>query len=100
MFILAMTYVYEGQREFGVELARRTVAEVVRRGWCWDWPVALDTAQGPRTRCDYYQNLMLWALPAAVEGQDSTAACKLSGLPDGTAEAGKACQTMEDTRTC
>jgi uncharacterized protein (DUF608 family) len=80
VFMLAMTYMYEGQREFGIELARRTVAEVVRRGWYWDWAVALDTADGPRAQCDPYQNLMLWGLPAAIQGKDLAGPCRNGGL--------------------
>ncbi len=80
VFMLAMTYMYEGQREFVIEPARRAVAEVVRRGWCWDWPMALDTALGPRVGTDYYQNMLLWALPAALDGKDLAGPCRDGGL--------------------
>ncbi|NLG27182.1 MAG: hypothetical protein GX557_04690 [Chloroflexi bacterium] len=80
LFMLAMLYMYEGQREWGLELARRAVAEIVRRGWYWDWPVSFDTGWGPRVGFDYYQNLMLWALPAAVGGADLTGPCQPGGL--------------------
>ena len=81
-FMLAMTYLYRGQREFGLELARRTVQEVVRRGWYWDWPVVIDAAHTPRVGTDYYQNMMLWSLPAALKGQDLAGLCKPDGLVD------------------
>ena len=58
-FILAMLYMYAGQPELGLDLARRTVLEVIRRGWLWDWPVVLDGSLGSRVGFDYYQNLVL-----------------------------------------
>ena len=81
-FILAMLYMYRGEREFGLELARRPIAEVVRRGWYWDWPVLIDGAMGPRTGCDYYQNLVVWSIPAAVSGEDLAGPCRPGGLVD------------------
>jgi hypothetical protein len=81
-----MIYMYRGQSEFGLELARRPVAEVVRRGWTYDWPVLLDGSlnrkPAPRIGFDYYQNLMLWSLPAALAGQDLIGPCKEGGLVD------------------
>jgi uncharacterized protein (DUF608 family) len=81
-FMLAMTYLYRGQREFGLDLARRTVQEVLRRGWTYDWPVCLDSGVGPRVGCDYYQNLMLWSLPAVLEGGDLCGPSQPGGLVD------------------
>ncbi len=37
-FVLAMTYMYRGQREFGLDLAQRTIQEAIRRGLDWGWP--------------------------------------------------------------
>jgi hypothetical protein len=88
--MLAMTYMYRGEPEFGLELARRPVAELIRRGWYWDWPVVIDAAVGPRVGCDYYQNLMLWSLPAALGGGDLTGPCGPDGLVDRVLRAGGA----------
>jgi len=81
-FMLAMIYMYRGQRELGLDLARRTVHEIIKRGWYWDWPVVIEGATGPRIGSDYYQNLMLWSLPAAMKGQDLAGPCESSGLVD------------------
>jgi uncharacterized protein (DUF608 family) len=89
-FMLAMTYAYRGQVEFGLELARRTVHEVVQRGWYWDWPVAIDAVPGPRTGFDYYQNMVLWSLAAAARGQDLTGPCQPGGLVDRIERAARA----------
>jgi uncharacterized protein (DUF608 family) len=87
--ILAMQYMYSGQVDFGLELAKRVVAEVSQRGWTWDWPVVLD---GNETRIgfDYYQNLVLWSLPAALAGEGLTAPCAPGGLVDRIVRAGAA----------
>ena len=77
--MLAMTYMYHGRTEVGLDLARRTVKEVVDRDWYWDWPVCIDGSM-PRIGNDYYQNLMLWAIPAALDNEDITGPCKSGGL--------------------
>jgi hypothetical protein len=77
-----MTWMYQGERDFGLDLARRTVREVILRGWYWDWPVCIDSADGPRYGFDYYQMMMLWSLPAALEGEDLAGPCRPGGLVD------------------
>ncbi len=82
--MLAMTYMYEGQREFGLELARRVWHNLeCIQGYTWDMPNIMrgDVDSGERTfGNDYYQDLMLWSLPAALAGQDLGAPAKLGGL--------------------
>ncbi len=87
-FMLAMVYIYRGQTDFGLELTRRAVAHVVERGWYWDWPVCID-GRRPRIGADYYQNLMLWSLPAALEGGDLCGPCASGGLVERVLEAGE-----------
>jgi len=87
-FMLAMTYMYCGQREFGIELARRTVNKIAAQGWYWDWPVVID-ATLPRIGFDYYQDMMLWTLPAAIAGEDLTGPAQPGGLVDRVLEAGR-----------
>ena len=38
---------------------------------------------------DYNQNMMLWAMPAAMEGKDMRALCAEGGLVDQVIQAGK-----------
>jgi uncharacterized protein (DUF608 family) len=82
--MLAMTYIYCGQKEFGVELARRVWHNLVCiQGYTWDMPNIMrgDVDTGERTfGNDYYQDLMLWSLPAALAGQDFAAPAKANGL--------------------
>ena len=85
--ILAMLYMYRGQTDFGLDLAKRVVAEVSQRGWTWDWPVVLDGSE-PRIGFDYYQNLVLWSLPAALQGGELTGPCQPGGLVDRILRAG------------
>lgn len=80
---------HRGQREFGLDLARRTVQEVLKRGWVWDWPVCIDSANAPRVGCDYYQNLMLWLLSAALASDELSAPCREGNLVDRMIHAAK-----------
>ncbi len=89
-FMLAMTYLYNGQRETGLELAYRTVKAMLLRGWQWDWAVVLDGDVGPRIGFDYYQNLVIWSLPAALNGEDLTGPCQAGGLVARMIQAGAA----------
>lgn len=80
-FILAMLYMYNGQKEVGMDLAHRMVRDVVERGWLWDWAVVHD-GNMPRIGFDYYQNMVLWSLPAAIGAGSLQAPCAPGGLVD------------------
>ena len=88
--MLAMTYLYYGERDFGLEIARRTIHSVIIENRCsWDFTLLYRSDTGERIwGNDYYQNLMLWALPAALLGQDLAGPCKLGGLVDRIIQAG------------
>jgi uncharacterized protein (DUF608 family) len=45
LFMLAMTYMYEGQREFGLDLLHRCLHNLMRWGYVWD--AVLDGACRP-----------------------------------------------------
>jgi uncharacterized protein (DUF608 family) len=88
--MLAMTYMYAGQCEVGLELARQCSTAIMEQGWSWDIPSTVEG--GTRARqCgfDYYQNLMLWSLPAAIMGADLRGPCQPGGLVDRIIQAGK-----------
>ena len=81
--ILAMTYMYNGQYETGIDLLHQLMTVVMEMGWSWDFPVGWEG--GTRARqCgfDYYQNCMLWSVPAAIAGTDLGGPCKTGGLVD------------------
>jgi uncharacterized protein (DUF608 family) len=82
--MLAMTFMCEGQKEFGIELARKVWHNLFcRQGYTWDMPNIMrgDLDTGERTfGNDYYQDMMLWSLPAAIEGTDFGAPAKPGGL--------------------
>lgn len=86
VLMLAMTYMYEGEREFGIDLARRCWENIVCKWrYTWDMPNIMrgDADTGERTYGhDYYQDMMLWSLPAAMQGGDLSAPLKPGGLVD------------------
>ena len=88
--MLAMTYMYHGQRKFGLELARRTMhALIIENRRSWDSAIIILGNTGKvHWGSDYYQNLMLWALPAALQGGDIRQPCKQGGLVDRIIKAG------------
>jgi len=80
--IVAMTYMYQGDRELGLEIARRNMDNIIRvQGLGWDMPNLIRADTGERTYgADYYQNMVLWGLPAALDGKDFASPCRGGGL--------------------
>lgn len=68
----AMTFAYHGERETGLEIARRMIEAVfVRSASPWNQRCLLDADSGlPVWGDDYYSNMAIWALPMALSGQD------------------------------
>lgn len=87
VLMLSMTYMYEGKVEFGLELARRCWENLVCKWrYTWDMPNVMcggdvDTGEAFSAH-DYYQMMMLWALPAAMEGVDLATPVHPGGLVD------------------
>jgi uncharacterized protein (DUF608 family) len=77
LLVLAYTYILAGKAEFGIELARKNWANLVlAQRHAWDTPNMVDGRTGKRHfGTDYGQNMMLWAFPAALAGQDLRACC-------------------------
>jgi uncharacterized protein (DUF608 family) len=84
LFMLAMTYIYAGKREFGLEIARRAMhALTIIEGSLWNQPNVIAGDTGDRLFGSHYdQNMMLWALPAALQGKDIASFCAPGGFVD------------------
>jgi hypothetical protein len=71
---------YYGERDFGLDLAQKAWHNIVcRQGYTWDMPNIMrgDVDTGERTfGNDYYQDMMLWSLPAALAGETVDGPCK------------------------
>ncbi len=82
--MLAMTYIYHGQEKVGMELARGVWHNIVcKHGYTWDMPNIMrgDEDTGERKfGNDYYQDMMLWSLPAAIKGADFGEPVRKGGL--------------------
>jgi len=77
--MLAMTYLYRGRRRVrhGSRPSLRAgdpPARLVR-----ELATVIGGTEGPRGGFDYYQNMMLWALPSAIEGGDLAGPCVQGG---------------------
>jgi len=91
LFMLAMTYMYAGEKDRGMEIARRGMhAMTIVEGSIWNQPNLISGDDGDRLFGSHYdQNMMLWALPAAWEGKDIAGACAPGSFVDRILEAAK-----------
>jgi uncharacterized protein (DUF608 family) len=78
VLLLAMTYIQDGQQDFGLELAYKHWKNLfLDQRHTWDLPNMIDGKTGQRMfGTDYYQDMMLWFLPAALEEVDLKSFCK------------------------
>ena len=96
---LAMTYMYSGEKEFGLQLAHKVWENLIcRQGYTWEMPILMcgdvDSGKAAGDTSDYYMNMMLWSLPAAIDGKDFGAPVRPAGLVDRIIQAAK-----QDERT-
>ena len=70
----AMSFIYHGQRETGLEIARRLYEAVALTGRSpWKQYCMIDADTGlPVWGEDYYSNMVIWALPMACTNQNIT----------------------------
>ena len=90
--MLSATYIYNGQRDLGLRLLRGCMeAMALKQGNQWVQPNVVSGDTGARIYgSDYYQNMILWSLPAALAEQDLSQACAAGSLVDRIIKAGKA----------
>jgi len=90
VFMLGSTYLYQDQRETGMELVKNCMHGIVKWGYTWTQPNIVNGATGKRVYgSDYYQNLMLWIVPAAMSKTDIRAACAPGSLVDKVIQAAR-----------
>ena len=91
VMVLAMTYIYAGEKDFGIDFCRKLYQTIaLEHGHAWDWPNIVSGDDGHRVfGTDYYQNMMLWALPAAIEERDIKSYCAPGNLVDRVIRAGQ-----------
>lgn len=90
VWMLAATYMYQGEHETGMKLAESCMHGIVKYGYTWTQPNIVNGSTGKRIYgSDYYQNMILWSLPAAIERKDLAQACAPGSLVDRVITAGK-----------
>lgn len=78
---LAATLVYENEKSLGLETARRLMAAIVLQdGAAWEMPNILDVEGHVLHGNDFYQMMILWALPLAFDGEGIAEACAPGGF--------------------
>jgi hypothetical protein len=84
LYMLGALYLYEGEEEIGLELVRRCVYSLnILNLLTWNQPNVLRAGTGDRLIGSHYvQNMMLWAVPAALERNDIASFCAPGGLVD------------------
>lgn len=80
--VLAMTYMYAGQYERGMELAYNTWRNlIIKQGLGWDCTHIVHALDGRKLfGADYNQQSVIWSLPAAMQGKDVSAPYKPGGV--------------------
>jgi uncharacterized protein (DUF608 family) len=90
VFMLAATYMYHNKSEVGMKLAENSMSGIVKFGYTWTQPNLVNGADGKRMYgSDYYQNMVLWSLPAAVERINLKQASAPSSLVSRVIQAGR-----------
>jgi uncharacterized protein (DUF608 family) len=91
VYMLGATYLYAGDKETGSEIVRTCLEGIsVAEGYTWTQPNVVSGDTGLVIYgSDYYQNMMLWAVPAALDGHDIHKASAKGGLIDRVIRAGK-----------
>lgn len=89
-FILAMTYMYNGQLATGLDIVRKCMENLVcKQGYTWDVPNSIDVETAKVDfGTDYYQLLMLWAVPLGLQQLTISEASSPGGLVDRIIKAG------------
>ncbi len=78
---LAATLAYEHQKSVGLETARRLMSAIVLQdGAGWEMPNILDAEGRVLHGNDFYQMMILWALPLALEDQSIAETCAKGGF--------------------
>jgi uncharacterized protein (DUF608 family) len=95
VYMLGATYIYAGDAETGRELVRSCLEGIsVKYGYTWVQPNVVSGDTGKRIYgSDYYQNMMLWAVPAAMDDHDIRKAVSKGSLVDRVLIAAKQADT-------
>ena len=83
--ILAMTMFYSGDESTGMKIAYETMYNLVlEQGFQWDLPNTISPETGEWVRGhDFDQMMIVWALPAAIEGKNLANVCEKDSLVNG-----------------
>ena len=55
---------------------------ICRQSAGWDWGIVYNPSRPYESGSDYYQDMVIWSMPAAIAMQDITGPTKTGGLVD------------------
>ena len=84
------TISYAGEKDFGLKMGEQLMKVMaLDQGHAWDLPNIIYGDTGKRVfGTDYYQNMMLWAPPASIYGEDIARSCQKDSLIGRVIQAG------------
>ena len=91
VYMLGATYMYAGDKSTGTRIIQTCQEGISSKyGYTWTQPNIVSGDTGRRIYgSDYYQNLMLWIVPAAMDGHDLKSAVGAGRLIDKVLQAAK-----------
>ncbi len=91
----AMTYMYHGQKETGLEIVRRLYESIALKSASpWNQRCLINAETGlPVWGDDYYSNMAVWAVPMAMAGQGIQEFTEAEGVASRMMRTGQAQQT-------
>jgi uncharacterized protein (DUF608 family) len=91
VLILAETYIYSGQKKYGLELAYKHWKNLVlKQRLPWDLPNIVRGDTGERIfGTDYSQDMLIWTLPIALDGETLQSASRPDGFIERVIRAGR-----------
>ena len=95
---VALTLIYDGQEQWGMEIARRLMdCVVIQQKSPWNINLFIDATDGSAVFMPFhYQAMILWALPLAINRQGIGEFCAAGGLVDRIIKADRQIQEMSN----
>ena len=90
VLMLSMTYMYHDQKAFGLDVGFRGMQNaIIRQSAGWDWGIVYNPERPFDSGSDYYQDMVIWSYPSALQKKDIAWPTRPGGLVDRMLKAAK-----------